>query len=450
MRSIRPASIASLLSVLTAAAYCILAPCLAAGSETTLPAPYLRMPDRADGALPKLLSQTGAFKDTRRLIPADGLIAYDLIVPFWSDGALKSRLMALPAGGKIGFSATEDWTFPNGTVFIKTFELVTDEAHPQTRRRLETRLLVRSADGHVYGVLYKWRADGSDADLLTTEAREDIPIKAADGRVRRQIWYYPSRKDCLSCHNEHTTGVLGPKARQLDCDLALKSGVSVNQLIEWSSLGLFTTPVTDSELPSIPRLAAGDDTTRTLEDRARSYLDANCAHCHRPGGTVADFDARYSTPLSEQKIVNGPVLIDQGIDRPRVVSPRDIWRSIAYMRVNTNGDIRMPPLARQTIDERGVELLKAWIESLPGKDVLAPPRISPETGTFAGPVTVTLTEPEPGAEIRYTLDGSVPTASDTLYDKPITLTGPTVVQARAFKDGFTRSIISQAVLIVGQ
>src|ERR1700694_748026 len=51
--------------------------------------PYLQMPDRADGAQPRLLSQTGAFQDTHRLTPAAPLIPYDLIVPFWSDGATK-------------------------------------------------------------------------------------------------------------------------------------------------------------------------------------------------------------------------------------------------------------------------------------------------------------------------------------------------------------------------
>jgi hypothetical protein len=36
------------------------------------------------------------------------------------------------------------------------------------------------------------------------------------------------------------------------------------------------------------------------------------------------------------------------------------------------------------------------------------------------------------------------------YEKPIRLTGPTVLRARAYKDGFTRSITAQEVFIVGQ
>jgi hypothetical protein len=61
---------------------------------------------------------------------------------------------------------------------------------------------------------------------------------------------------------------------------------------------------------------------------------------------------------------------------------------------------------------------------------------------------VTLTVPEPGADIRYTLDGSVPGPSDPRYDKPIVLTDPAVIRARAYKDGFTRSIVNQDVFVV--
>ena len=183
---------------------------------------------------------------------------------------------------------------------------------------------------------------------------------------------------------------------------------------------------------------------------ARSYLDANCAQCHRPGGTVANFDARFDTPLADQALVDGPVLIDQGIDRPRVISPHDIWRSIAYMRMNSVGDIRMPPLARETIDENGLRLLGEWIDSMPGRTVLAPPAIAPAGGAFQKSVDVTLTAQEPGAEIRYTLDGTVPGISDKRYEKPIKLNGPAILRARAFKDGFTRSISVQQVFIIGK
>ncbi len=415
----------------------------------TAPHAYLNMPQLADGKIPLLLSQTGAFRDARKLIPTQGLIPYDLVVPFWSDGAVKLRWAAVP-NGKIKYSPTGDWVFPNGTVFVKTFELPTDAANPGVKRRLETRLLVRDSAGGVYGVVYKWRPDDSDADLLDTSRTEEIAIKTAAGESRTQTWYYPSRHDCLACHNSHTSGVLGLRARQLNRSFAYPSGITDNELRAWNHIGMFAPKIDDAGLAGIPALAAPDDATRSLQDRARSYLDANCSQCHRPGGTVAYFDARYDTPIEKQELINGPVLIDQGIDRPRIISPHDIWRSIAFMRVNTVDDIRMPPVARETIDQCGVKLLKDWIMSLPGRAVLDPPAMSPKGGTFSAPVEITLSESEPGADIHYTLDGSVPGPSDPRYDAPIKLTDPVVLRARAYKEGFTRSITAQEVFIVGK
>jgi len=412
------------------------------------PRAFLNMPETVTGRLPALLSQTGAFSDLSTLTPAPGLIPYDLIVPFWSDGALKQRFMALPKGTKIKFSPTGDWVFPVGTVFVKTFQIATDAAHPGNLRRLETRLLVIGKDG-VYGVTYKWRPDDSDADLLSTDGQqEQIDIHDANGS-HPQAWDYPSRKDCVTCHNTHTSGVLGPRTRQLNRDFTYPSGVTDNELRTLNHLGVLEPELREADIPALPRLAATDDTSRSLEDRARSYLDANCGHCHRPGGTVAYFDARYETPLDQQQLIGGPILINQGIDRPHPISPHDIWRSIIYMRADTNGNIRMPPIARATIDVKGMALLKAWIESLPGRDVLAPPRISPDGGTFSGPVEVTLSSPDAGAQIHYTLDGSVPGPSDPVYEQPLKLESPTVVRARAYQDGHTRSIVAEQPFIIG-
>jgi uncharacterized repeat protein (TIGR03806 family) len=412
------------------------------------PRPYLGMPPQAGGQLPPLLSQTGVFSNTAERIPNPGLIPYDLNVAFWSDGADKSRWIAVP--GQIVFSSAGEWRFPPGTVFVKNFDLTVDAAHPGAKRRLETRLLVCDSSGGVYGVVYKWRPDGSDADLLAGSATESISVKSADGEARSQTWYYPSRQDCLTCHTALAGGVLGVKTRQLNRPFAYPSGVSDNELRAWNHLGLFAPAFKDADVRNFAALAASDDTARSLEDRARAYLDANCAQCHRPGGTVANFDARYDTPLDKQALIDGPVLIDQGIDRPRVISPHDIWRSIAYMRIDTVGDIKMPPLARETIDQKGVRLLGEWINSMPGQAVLDPPTISPQGGTYAQPVEISLTSNEPGADIRYTLDGSVPGTADMRYEKPIKLKGPAVLRTRAFKEGFTRSITAQEVFIIAK
>jgi uncharacterized repeat protein (TIGR03806 family) len=417
-----------------------------------IPKAYLNMPEQTSGNLPRLLSQTGAFTDVRALVPTPGLIPYDLVVAFWSDGAVKSRFVAIP-DGKIKFSATGEWRFPPGTVFVKTFQLPVDAVNPEAKRRLETRLLVCTPGGHVYGVVYKWRADESDAELLPDSLTEQVAVRTRSGR-RMQTWYYPSRKDCLVCHNSRTSGVLGVKTRQLNREYAYPSGNAYpagtrNELQEWNALQLFDPGLGSLAPSSLASLAASADTSRSLEDRARSYLDANCAHCHRPGGTVAYFDARYSTPPERQGIVDGPVLLDEGIDHPRVVAPHDIWRSIAYMRVDTLGDIKMPPLAREMIDTEGVALLRSWIESLPGRAVLAPPVLAPTGGNFAVPLDVTLTAAR-GAGIHYTLDGSEPGRSDPLYTAPIRLRQTSILRARAYQNGFEHSITSQGVFVVGQ
>jgi uncharacterized repeat protein (TIGR03806 family) len=418
-------------------------------AKRTSSKPFLSMPERADGVIPPLLSQTGAFTDTPNLVPAPGLIPYDLVVPFWSDGAGKERWMAAPDGGKIKFSATGEWGFPKGTVFVKHFELPIDERTPQVQRRLETRLLVCDSAGGVYGVSYKWRADNSDAELLTSNLFEKIAIQTASG-TRAQTWYYPSRQDCLTCHTKGAGGVLGPKARQLNHPFTYPSGVTDSELRAWNHAGLFEPDLDERNLGTIPTLARLDDTTRPLEERARSYLDANCSSCHRPGGTVANFDARYDVPLAKQRLIEGEVLINEGLDHAHPVAPRDIWRSIVFLRINTLEGMKMPPLAHQELDHTGIGLMRQWIESLPGKPVLPPPIISQHGGNYAQPVEVALAESEPGSRIHYTLDGSAPDKEDPVYERPIRLTTPTVLRARAFKDGFTRSITSQEVFVIGE
>ncbi len=404
-------------------------------------APYLNMPADPRQPLPLLLSATGAYADVRSLEPASGLIPYELNVPFWSDGARKLRLMALPAG-QIGFAATGAWRFPPGTVFVKTFLLPTDAANPATVRRLETRLIVVGETGGIYGAVYKWRPDNSDADLLPDSAIDSIPVRTLDGTVRNQNWYYPSRQDCLTCHTASAGRVLGVNTRQLNRPITQSSSATQNQLREWNHAGLFSPQIADDAFAMLPKLAPADDRTRSVQDRARSYLDANCAQCHRPGGTVADFDARYETPMESQGVVGGRVLIDQGIDRARIIAPHDPWRSMALLRVDTTGDIRMPPLARLTIDDSGVSIIRDWISSLPGPDVAAPPRILPAGGTYIGAVSVELTA-EPGSDIRYTLDGSSPGPADSRYSTPLRLTGATTLRARAYREGTTRSVTVQ-------
>jgi uncharacterized repeat protein (TIGR03806 family) len=427
----------------------LLGGCLAGIAQAAGPQPYLDMPRDSTGPFPRLLSQTGVFVDTARLIPREGLLPYELNVSFWADGARKRRWMALPPESKIGFSPQEDWAFPAGTVFVKHFELATNETAPNALRRLETRLLVRTADGSVYGGTYKWRPDNGDAELLATNLTEAISIQTATG-TRTQVWYYPSREDCRICHTDRTGGVLGVKTRQLNREARFGDAPPENQLRKWSRLGLLDVNLSEAMLAGCDRLAPADDPHRSLEDRARSYLDANCSNCHRPGGTVAYFDARYTTPLAQQGLIEGQVLLDEGIDGAHIISPHDTWRSILFVRATAADALKMPPVAHETLDTAGAALLREWIDSMPGPPVLPPPSFSLAAGNYSKPIELTLRCDVPGATIRYTLDGSKPTTSDAVYTEPIRLSGPTTVRAKAFKPGFTKSVTAQETFIIGE
>ena len=73
--------------------------------------------------------------------------------------------------------------------------------------------------------------------------------------------------------------------------------------------------------------------------------------------------------------------------------------------------------------------------------VVAAPSYSGST-QFTDSTTVTMSA-EAGAEIRYTTDGSTPTAESTLYEGPITLSETTVVKAIAIKDGVSSSVTTR-------
>lgn len=420
--------------------------------------PFLNMPATMSGTMPLLLSQSGAFSDTPTLAPATGMLPYVVNTPMWADGAFQTRWFALPNDGapftpneQIGFAPQGECTFPVGTVFVKHLDLGTDDTDATVRRRVETQLLVSDTNGAVYGVSYRWRADNSDADLLTNSLSQDILIKTATG-TRTQTWYYASRQECLACHTPVAGYVLGGNARQLNGNLLYPgSGRTDNQLRTLNQLGLFYPPIANEfDITNYSRLVAVTSPNATLEDRARSYLDANCAYCHRPGGTLTTFDARYDTPLTNQNLIDG-VLVkgDLGYDNARVVVPQDIWRSVLYDRMNTVDPlIRMPQLGQNLIDTNAVNSVAAWINTLPGTPALAPPTISPPGASGLGPFTVTLKQNDPAAQLRYTLDGSLPTTNSTLYAGPITLTNRVTLEAKAFEAGFNDSVAATATFTI--
>ncbi|MDA0812480.1 MAG: chitobiase/beta-hexosaminidase C-terminal domain-containing protein, partial [Verrucomicrobia bacterium] len=70
------------------------------------------------------------------------------------------------------------------------------------------------------------------------------------------------------------------------------------------------------------------------------------------------------------------------------------------------------------------------------------PDVAPKRGTYATAQTVTLTAATPGSTIRYTTDGSTPTASTgSVYSTPLSIRKTTVLRVAAFRSGFEASTV---------
>jgi uncharacterized repeat protein (TIGR03806 family) len=313
--------------------------------------------------MPLVLSKTGLFSDLATLRPADFLMPYTVNAPLWSDGAIKTRWFTVPADTRIGFSAGGAWNFPEGSVFVKNFSLPVGGAEARALRRLETRVLVRDTNGYVYGASYKWRPDNSEADLVTNGFTEDIVIHNADGQ-HTQHWFYPGRQDCLTCHTTASGGVLGIKTSQLNGDFTYPNGVTANQLRTLGHLGIFNDAFDERRISHYARLAAMTNTDAGFELRVRSYLDANCSMCHRPGSASAFFDARFDTSLPDQNLINGAVANQLGVPGAKVVVPADLTRSMLFHRVSITGENQMPPIARNLVDTQAVAVVGQWILAL--------------------------------------------------------------------------------------
>jgi uncharacterized repeat protein (TIGR03806 family) len=305
-------------------------------------------PDAGDGGgIPAILSGTGCVDPLHPVEPAAGLIFYDVNAPLWSDGAEKRRWLALPDGAKIKVAADGDWDLPVGSVLVKTFLLAA--------RPIETRLFVRHEDGDWAGYTYAWRDDGSDADLLPSSVRKTFG---------NQEWTYPSRENCILCHTKAAGGSLGLETAQLNRTVVYAKGPA-NQLATFEHIGLFETA-----LPSpSPAFLVPTSTAGALDDRARAYLHANCANCHRPSGiTEVSIDLRYSTRLADTRICDvEPAKGNFGFLGAKILKPGDPSLSMMSIRMHSViSGVLMPQIGRSLVDEDGVSVIDAFITALAG------------------------------------------------------------------------------------
>ena len=336
---------------------------------------------------PRKLSETGLFASTKDNVPAKGLIPYSVNAPLWSDHAEKERFLALPGDSQIEFDdvvyphgpAYSDlgWRFPDGAVLVKTFSLGS--------RRLETRILQhRKMPGnddeygaqYWFGYTYVWNDEQTDAELLSPAGLDrefTVPDPASPGGVRRQTWHFPSRAECTLCHTMAAKYALGVTTLQMNKDHDY-GGTLANQLATLEHLGVFKEKL--SKRPEeLPSLVDYRDAAQDRHLRARAYLHANCAHCHRKwGGGNAEFELQASIPLAATKAVDTPP--GQGafnLRDPKIIAPGDPDRSLILHRLQLTTLGRMPHVATSVVDRQAAQLIREWLTDLRDPELLKKP-----------------------------------------------------------------------------
>jgi len=347
-----------------------------------VPVPKTTTPDN----FPRKLSETGLFASVKDHKPAPGLIPYSVNAQLWSDGGHKERYLALPGESKIEFEtvtypqpapgAPPGWRFPDGTVVVKTFFLDMESGNPKSRRRLETRILhfeqlsgtEEVGDQYWRGYTYLWNDEQTEAELLDAKGLDrtyTIKDAKAPGGQRKQTWHFPSRAECTLCHTMPAKYVLGVNTLQMNKDHDY-GGVVANQLATLDHLGIFTKPLPKPP-EKLPRLYDPDDERVDLDKRARSYLHANCAHCHMKwGGGNTDFQLLTTMELKDLGIVGTrPAHGAFEIADAKVLAPGHPERSLIAHRMGMLGLGRMPHVASLAVDEKAVRLVRDWIKQLP-------------------------------------------------------------------------------------
>jgi uncharacterized repeat protein (TIGR03806 family) len=299
-------------------------------------------------SFPPLLSATGCVDPGDPTRPAAGLIPYDVNSPLWSDGAEKQRYLAIPDGTTITIGADQDWDLPIGSVAMKTFSV--------GGKRVETRLFMRHDDGDWAGYTYEWNEDGTDATLLPAGKVKMLDASAA--------WAYPSRNQCLQCHSKAAGGTIGLETAQLNGDAVYPSTHRIaNQLATLDHIGMFSAPF--AQAPTDAARLSDPAGTDDLESRARSYLHANCSHCHRPmGGGQGTMDLRYTQSLKDTATCNATNTQGPIGEATKLIVPGDPASSIVSIRLHATDSKRMPPVAVSVTDTTGTSVLDAWITSL--------------------------------------------------------------------------------------
>lgn len=288
---------------------------------------------------PRKLSETGLFTDTAVQSPAAGVLPFQIAEPMWQDGASASRFVALPEGKSIKTTTSGNTAKPNykvewpaESVLARTITL---------KKKIETQVL--HFDGETWnGYSYRWNDQGTDADLVGADGDEFT--------IDKQPWRIHGRAECARCHNNWSGFALGFQPDQL---------VSIGGK-KPEEAALFDGPFFE-RLKN--RLISSRDQSSPLEDRARSWLHANCAHCHRRhGGGSVQLMVNADLPTEETMTFNEkPVRGDLGLTDARVSFPGKPHQSVLMARIARSGNGHMPMIGAREVDPHGFRLLWDWI-----------------------------------------------------------------------------------------
>jgi parallel beta-helix repeat protein len=312
---------------------------------------------------------------------ANSGIHYEMITPLFTDYAEKYRFIFVPKGQQAAYNSRNALDFPVGTIIAKTFTMPRDFLNEAAGEELiETRLLIHRKEGWK-ALPFSWREDRGDADLALAGGTRMVSWIHKDGSSRSTNYVIPDANSCKTCHStvrsESGSGVnqetvltpIGPKARFLNRD-NLYDGTPANQLAYMAQQGVLAGLPDD--LDSIDTVPDWEDTAANLQDRAKGYLDANCAHCHSPGGFASNsaLFMEYWRPVdTSYGICKTPVAAGAGSGGLRFdIVPGKADESITSYRMDSNQpDVRMPEIGRTLIHDEGVALVREWINSLSGQ-----------------------------------------------------------------------------------
>lgn len=335
---------------------------------------------------PTALSAYRFFRDAGARTPNARVTPYDLNTALYSDGALKYRYVYVPEGARAAYNDETVFAFPVGTVLIKTFAFAEDMRAPTERVRfLETRLLIRRASGWV-ALPYVWNEAQTEARYSPIGADVTVNFTDEQGQAIALDWAVPNVNQCAGCHarNGEITPI-GPSARNLNrvapalpqapiADLNDEEAVLVcehgcGQLRVWNFLGIL-----DQTPRNAPRVPNAYGVSTPIEQRARAYLDVNCAHCHNPEGPAhtSGLDLRWSQDDPIQwGVLKRPVAAGRGSAGLEFsIEPGHPERSILLHRMqSTDPGVMMPELGRTLVDESAVALMRDWIAGMDAEGV---------------------------------------------------------------------------------